>query len=937
MGIGVGPIFVLIATALSPTALAVVLHLLDKKLPTWNKLNYWLKQIIIGLAFTGVTILMCCCGVEYSGLDSNVVGREIVQIAGSFGAASAGPMIAGIAFGWPAGLITGALSGLFRGLYSLRIATDYLAIPECITLLISGLVAAILRRFLFSNKKPKWGYGLILGIMTETIHMIIFFVCGVLTRNVTFAYAVIRVCDIPCAIAVTGSIVLTLLIISIIEKERIGYNFHDHTITAKVRRWMLGSFMMAIIGASLLTYFACSTQASVETHTTLVNAARDLTYELETSVWGSVGGWDIAHKTDDPDEPPINELAPLAYTRRILNDGYLAIIGITSNYTDPIIDADNQSPFNVITGGIYSTCAELTAYLPDPSEPYIFYFSDEKGEKNFPINDPSIEEKFTDTINIPLGLETDQYDNHKMTPMFKTYLRDAEGDHQLYPMMVLIMRARVTGDNDITITQEFDVISVLPLLEAQTSMGLSLRIAIYIELLIFIAIYTVIYTFIKNAVVSNIHRVNNSLQKITGGNLGVKVNVRSSEEFASLSDDINTTVDTLKHYIDQANRRIDDELRFAKEIQHGALTNVFPVKDNYDLHALMSTAKEVGGDFYDFYPLDENRLVISICDVSGKGIPAAMFMMRSKTIIKSYITNQDYTLSEAITRVNNELCANNEAMMFVTGWFGILHLDTGVLEFCNAGHNPPLIKQNGMFNYLKMPAGLVLAGMEDIPYKLNSITLKPGDEIFLYTDGVTEATSKQVKLYGEDRLVNLLNNAQYHSAKGLLDIVKQDVDLFQADVSQADDITMLAVRYKPSATFAEQKVVINPRLDEIKDVINFVNKALVMAHVEKKHIAQIDIGLDEILSNVVLRTYHFENGKVIVGFEIKSDVCTITIEDNGKETNFAESINQAHPGLALTEENIPTIGLLLVKKTMHSIHYQFKDNKNVLVVKKHIK
>ena len=270
-------------------------------------------------------------------------------------------------------------------------------------------------------------------------------------------------------------------------------------------------------------------------------------------------------------------------------------------------------------------------------------------------------------------------------------------------------------------------------------------------------------------------------------------------------------------------------------------------------------------------------------------------------------------------------------------WQKILNINTGVLEFTNAGHNPPLLKQDGKFSYLKMSSGLVLAGMEDIPYKLETITLKPGDESLLYTDGVTEATSTKVQLYGEPRLLNLVNCAQYESARGLLETVKKDVDLFQSGAVQADDITMLAVRYKPKSTFTAKRIKIAPRFDKIGSVIDFVNDCLKTLKVDSKTVANIDIGLDEILSNVVLRSYHNQDNIIEVVFELKNGVSTITIMDNGKPSNPVENINRAKPGLEITEENIPAIGLLLIKKTMHSVEYQYKDNKNVLIVKKQVK
>ena len=281
--------------------------------------------------------------------------------------------------------------------------------------------------------------------------------------------------------------------------------------------------------------------------------------------------------------------------------------------------------------------------------------------------------------------------------------------------------------------------------------------------------------------------------------MNVTVDVRSNEEFASLSDDINSTVDTLKKYIAEAAARIDKELEFARSIQSSSLPSVFPPfpkEDSFDIFAQMYTAKEVGGDFYDFYMLNDHQVAFVVADVSGKGIPAAMFMMRAKTSIKD-LAEGGLDAGSIFSKANNSLCENNEAGMFVTAWIGILDLRTGIVKFANAGHNPPLVKKaNGEFVYMKSRAGLVLAGMEDIPYREQEMQLEPGDRIFLYTDGVTEANDIDGKLYGEDRLENFINSVKEENAETVLNAIKGDIDLFAAEAPQFDDITMLMLDFK---------------------------------------------------------------------------------------------------------------------------------------------
>ena len=347
-------------------------------------------------------------------------------------------------------------------------------------------------------------------------------------------------------------------------------------------------------------------------------------------------------------------------------------------------------------------------------------------------------------------------------------------------------------------TEGFRILAVYPYSEAMASRDVSLKVMTTMQILIFGALFILIFYLVRKLVVRNIHKINESLSAITDGNLDTVVDVRSHLEFDSLSNDINATVDTLKRYIKEAEERIDAELAFAKAIQHSALPTVHPLYDNrkeFDIFASMHTAKEVGGDFYDFYFIDEDHLAFLIADVSGKGIPAAMFMMRSKTIIKSY-AESGMSVEEVFTLANEKLCEGNDAGMFVTAWMGILNIRNGKVLFANAGHNHPLVKHSdGTFEYLKSRAGFVLAGMEGVRYRKNELVLEPGDAIYLYTDGVTEATDLNEELYGEDRLHSILEKYKDETMEVICSEIKKDVDLFAGEAPQFDDITMLALKY----------------------------------------------------------------------------------------------------------------------------------------------
>ena len=345
-------------------------------------------------------------------------------------------------------------------------------------------------------------------------------------------------------------------------------------------------------------------------------------------------------------------------------------------------------------------------------------------------------------------------------------------------------------------TEGYNIITYIPYSEVMLSRNIAGFVTAFMEIVLFTAIFLLIYFLVKKIVVDNIHKINESLSKITEGDLDVKVDVKSNAEFISLSEDINSTVDTLKHYIHEAAARIDKELEFARTIQSSALPSVFPPypdRHEFEIFASMDAAKEVGGDFYDFYFLDKNHLAVLIADVSGKGIPAAMFMMTAKTLLKS-LAESKISLAEVFRRANNRLCENNEAGMFVTAWMGILDTDTGMVEFVNAGHNPPLVGTRQGYSYLKMKAGFVLGGMEDIPYKTEQLQLAEGDTILLYTDGLTEAMNEQDELFGEEGVLQVLEG-QKAIGRELVDYLKADIKEFAGKAEQSDDITMLALTF----------------------------------------------------------------------------------------------------------------------------------------------
>ena len=316
---------------------------------------------------------------------------------------------------------------------------------------------------------------------------------------------------------------------------------------------------------------------------------------------------------------------------------------------------------------------------------------------------------------------------------------------------------------------------------------------------LFMLLFEIISITVHQYVVEPIQVVNRSLAQIRAGNLNEKAAVNGNSEFEELSLGINTTVDALKETMRQIEEKNRQELEFAREVQNSALPSGSLSGSGFVTLGSMQAAREVGGDFYDYFLIGEDKLAIVIADVSGKGVPAALFMMTAKTLIRNFVLG-GRSPAEALHLANVQLCENNEKGMFVTVWLGILDLQDGRLEFANAAHNPPLLKKNGdpfiYMDYKKYRRGLVLGGLAEVRYSNNEIYLTPGDVLFLYTDGVTEAVNHDLELYGEDRLLKCMEDNYGLAPELLLRAVRSSIDVFASGMEQYDDITMVVLKIK---------------------------------------------------------------------------------------------------------------------------------------------
>ena len=432
---------------------------------------------------------------------------------------------------------------------------------------------------------------------------------------------------------------------------------------------------------------------------------------------------------------------------------------------------------------------------------------------------------------------------------------------------------------------------------------------------------------------TDITKVEQYLDRITDGELPEeKLKIRSKDEIGCVADSINEMVESLRD-----KERMGTELSLATEIQARMLPTDFPAfpdHTEFDLFASMSPAKEVGGDFYDFFLLDNTHLVISAADVSGKGVPAALYMVVTKTLIRNYI-QMGMAPEEAFSVVNHILCESNHTEMFVTAWLGVIDLVTGELTFVNAGHNPPYIRhKGGDFEPIRSLPGFVLGGMDGLIYKHKVIPLVPGDKIFLYTDGVTEATNPDQELYGTERLRAYLDSHATDKAEEIVEGLRSDIDMFVGIADQFDDITMLLFDFKHNLPKDAEDVVRFPATDEaLPDAQAFVEEYMEKAGFGMKETMQVQVAFEEIFVNIAHYAYPNMDGMMSLSVAADDEGIRIQFVDSGVPFNPLE---KEDPDVTASAEDrkIGGLGIYMVKSTMDDVQYEYKDNRNILTIYK---
>lgn len=431
--------------------------------------------------------------------------------------------------------------------------------------------------------------------------------------------------------------------------------------------------------------------------------------------------------------------------------------------------------------------------------------------------------------------------------------------------------------------------------------------------------------------------------KIDGGNLDGRIRISTGDEVEELGNAFNRMTIRIQNYVENLaavtaeKEHIRTEIAVASKLQADMLPRaeeMFKDRTEFRLAASMNPAKGVGGDFYDFFLLDEDHLALVIGDVSGKGIPAALFMVVSRTLIKGRLSasakegKREGYMSRIVEEINDSLCADNRNGMFVTAWIGVLTLSTGEIVSVNAGHCHPLIRHcNGTCAYETARGGLVLAGMGEVSYRQSNIRLAPGDTLLLYTDGVTEATSLGSELYGEERLKTVVHNCGDGNAapEEIIRILGKDVDAFQDGREQFDDITMLAVTYQGGG-FTEKSGKAD--IADMSEFASFVESELTKKGISQKTIIKIRVAVDEIFSNIC---YYSGAVGVTVKVRVAGQGVTLCFEDDGIPYNPLERPDP-DPREPAGQRKEGGLGIYLVKRRMDRTSYEYAGGRNRLTV-----
>ncbi|MBR3316235.1 MAG: SpoIIE family protein phosphatase [Atopobiaceae bacterium] len=877
-----------IATLLPVLASVVITKLFERT--SWNiKMGYWPKQIFIGIIFGAIAVFGTEAGIAVEGVSMNV--RD------------AAPLVAGLYFGGPAGIIAGVIGGVERWFAALWGRGMFTRLACSLATVLSGIYAALLRKHLFGGRRPSWPIAFAIGIVAEVVHMLLVFVTNL--DEPVRAFLVARACTLPMVLCNAISVALSSVVLALMSGQGLRRRSDIPDISTRIQTGMLITVTVGFVFTAGFVEVLQTSIAQRDTHDTLQVALEDTKSDIEDASDADL----LALARRVAVEIPTTAEANQDTINRLADELNLAEIHVVDE--NGIIVASSNDAFVGFDMASGKQAAEFLALLPGGGrtqlaqdyQPTTIDDTEWRKYGGMSIKDGFVQvsydtTRFTDDLKNQIsssvanrhvgneGLLAVTTERSELLATRKDVDLSYDDVHALIASMEGVQEGEVFGTRLGGISHlamyatvnSLKVISLIPTVQEEMPRILPVMVTSHMEVLVFAALFLSIYVLIDRVVVRSIWQVNERLGEITRGDLSVEVDVRDSSEFRSLSDDINATVAALRDAIAAESARIESDLATAKAIQESALPRSFPPFPDitaFDIYASMKAAREVGGDFYDFFLINRHTLGFLIADVSGKGIPASLFMMAAKSELANYMKS-GMDLAEAVHSANWNLCQGNDAGMFVTVWAATLDYETGRLTYVNAGHNPPLLRHGDTWEWLKQKGGLFLGTFERAKYRSHTLTLVPGDELLLYTDGVNEAFSVDEEEYGNERLEAFLAKHVALHPRMLVDVLRTDVARWAKGAEQSDDITMLCLEYGHSPEVSGN-IRVRAHAQGLRNLARALHYEFSQIQCPDSVQQQMDDILDSIVTNVIQNAYVGEIGDIEVSYIYDANPASITM------------------------------------------------------------
>ncbi len=463
----------------------------------------------------------------------------------------------------------------------------------------------------------------------------------------------------------------------------------------------------------------------------------------------------------------------------------------------------------------------------------------------------------------------------------------------------------------------------------------------------------IVIVSISNSITRPLRVLDQTTRDIAKGHLDFELAPpKSKDEVGRLAESFIYAKDALKKYIKElteataAKERMESELKVAHDIQMSILPKIFPPfpdRHEFDIYAVLKPAKEVGGDFYDFFFIDDDHFCFIIADVSGKGVPAALFMAVTKTLIKNIAREVGRYPDDILNRVNKEICQDNDSCMFITIFCAVLNMKSGEVFYSNAGHNPPLIiRRQRRVQFLELDGSTAIGILETAAYKRDKLVLEPQDSICMYTDGVTEAFNEENELFGEKRLKEEMDRNRDDSAKGFVDRILHQIKLFSGHALQSDDITVLVLRYfadkeKYSQDMGKSKTfTLRNDLSEMPNLVMNVREFAERNNLGDEIIHDVNLALEERVVNIIRYAYQDNIGHdITINMSLQANDLVLEVRDDGDPFNPLE-VPAPDIEKPLEERKVGGLGIFFIRNLMDKVGYRREEGTNILIMIKKI-